>query len=295
MAQLKLTPTTLEWVKFGIIKFVNAVGKDILVVGSDMYMLFYNLHSHDEVLYRANNPEVGEGVHRLTGHKTFSVFAFAESKIKPRIFIKTFPEFRNISILENGTDGMYASLDFSETDYFVSIDGVPHFELTVWNWRNGDRIASVNTELLSESQILKCSKTYPVTIAQIQKYGHDLKLWDIMICGKRCVLNKKEVVLPATKAEFTSVCWTPDGGLFVLDSGGNMYTVNNDLVLEIVVKQETIEVGPTYICYHRGGLVLAGPNDVLNKYKKVSTQILWFYYFSRYPIPMLFLSPEILC
>lgn len=70
-----------------------------MAVGVNMMMMFYNLSTNDEIIYRAFGGDVGEGVHRLTGHKLYNIFAFAESAVTPRIFIKTYPEFRSICTL----------------------------------------------------------------------------------------------------------------------------------------------------------------------------------------------------
>lgn len=64
----------------------------------------------------------------------------------------------------------------------------------------------------------------------MEKNGEKLLLWDIMVCGKKSVLNSHDVQLYPNMGKLTCILWTTDGGLFVLDSYGNVYTVSTELI-----------------------------------------------------------------
>lgn len=75
------------------------MGKDFICFGMNQTIIFVNINTNEEVLYKATGGDVGEGVHYVTGNKSFPNFAFAECSVNPRIFVKTFPEFTNLCTL----------------------------------------------------------------------------------------------------------------------------------------------------------------------------------------------------
>lgn len=85
--------------KFGKIKQISFVGKETICIGSGCHMLFINITTGEEALYHADNKSVGEGVRTFSGHKTLSVFAFAEKCRFPRVFIMTCPNFARVCLL----------------------------------------------------------------------------------------------------------------------------------------------------------------------------------------------------
>lgn len=44
---------------------------------------------------------------------------------------------------------------FSEGDFLVTISDTPAFEIIIWNWRNGQRIASMESEIVGRKQMIK--------------------------------------------------------------------------------------------------------------------------------------------
>lgn len=77
------------------------VGKEAVAFGWGCHLLFYNLTTAQESHYRADLKENGDGVACLSGHKIFSIFAFAESCANARILVLSYPEFQKISILDS--------------------------------------------------------------------------------------------------------------------------------------------------------------------------------------------------
>ena len=41
----------------------------------------------------------------------------------------------------------YVQLAFNQDYYLVGLSGIPDFKLTLWNWKRGEKIHSVETQL----------------------------------------------------------------------------------------------------------------------------------------------------
>lgn len=85
---------------------INFVGDDVIAFGADQHILLVNYETKQESIYVANNEENGDGVACVAGHSIFPLFAFAETKPTPRIFVISYPEFGKISILKR-KDSIY--------------------------------------------------------------------------------------------------------------------------------------------------------------------------------------------
>lgn len=163
-----------RWVKFGEIRKPILVGKEVLCYGDSCFLVFINLITGQEQLYRANNKKMGDGIQCVAGHKSFSVFAFAEKCLSPRIFILMYPDFNSVATIPGKcfvlrssrlnikkkmfADGQkfgYQHLAFTESEYIVSLSNLPDFNMIVWNWRTGEKIQSIQTGVLKNDQLIK--------------------------------------------------------------------------------------------------------------------------------------------
>lgn len=90
----------LRWIKINDVHNACFVGNDAIAFNLGSHILFTSLSTSAETFYRADLAN-GDGVACLAGHKSFSIFAFAENCWNARIFIVSYPEFRRISILES--------------------------------------------------------------------------------------------------------------------------------------------------------------------------------------------------
>lgn len=74
------------------------MGSDAIAFNLGSHILFTNLTTGVETFYRADLDH-GDGIACMDGHKVFPIFAFAENCWNARIFIISFPEFNQISVL----------------------------------------------------------------------------------------------------------------------------------------------------------------------------------------------------
>lgn len=94
-------PIFCRWVRFGILKNVSLICKDVICYGIGCHIKFVNLITEEKSNITVNFPSInGDGVHVLDGHKTSYTFAYADFCEQPKLHVKNFPEFENIALFE---------------------------------------------------------------------------------------------------------------------------------------------------------------------------------------------------
>ncbi|ESO90244.1 hypothetical protein LOTGIDRAFT_233795 [Lottia gigantea] len=86
----------------------------------------------------------GQGVGPIAVHKLNKHIAIAEYCINPKIYIYTYPTFREHMVLQDGAKLEYQKLTFSNSEYLAAISGLPDFELILWNYEKGIKLATVH-------------------------------------------------------------------------------------------------------------------------------------------------------
>lgn len=87
--------------KFGSrLSHIHFVGSYVTAVRVGCHILFHDLSTHTDTIYSANNDTSGDGITCVAGHQNNTIFAFGEKCLNPRIFIKEYPSFSAVSILE---------------------------------------------------------------------------------------------------------------------------------------------------------------------------------------------------
>lgn len=78
------------------------------------------------------------------------MFAIAERRINPKINIFTYPDINKISTCIYKKPGKtigYISCIFGKTEYLLTLTTFPDFQLIIWQWRTGENIKVINTEI----------------------------------------------------------------------------------------------------------------------------------------------------
>lgn len=85
-----------RWARFGEIKEVSYLGKDILCIyGGGCHLKFINTNTFKQLLFTANVPsKYGDGIKTVGCHRTIYLFAYAENCEYADLFIRTYPDFR---------------------------------------------------------------------------------------------------------------------------------------------------------------------------------------------------------
>lgn len=83
------------------------VGIDVVAFGRGCYIVLYNVTTQEEIIYKADSKERGEGVQCLVGYQQAYMFAFAEMALCPRIFLVKYPTLEHICVLEGTVEPYY--------------------------------------------------------------------------------------------------------------------------------------------------------------------------------------------
>ncbi|XP_068083989.1 uncharacterized protein [Anabrus simplex] len=90
----------LRWVKYRCIEDIHTIDNDrYLVFGSEMHITFYNVELGRSMVYQANDPDKGYGVACIACHPKHNVFAYAEKRSAPLIYVRDFPSCNGIITL----------------------------------------------------------------------------------------------------------------------------------------------------------------------------------------------------
>ncbi|KAJ8921824.1 hypothetical protein NQ315_008456 [Exocentrus adspersus] len=271
---MKASDNITQWIKLGAVQHLTFMQKDIIIYGNGCFLNFLNINTGEEVRHDINMPDGnGDGVGVVTAHRSLYIFCYAENCRHPTFYIKNYPNFNTILKIPNGPSEGYSALAFSETSLLVTVGNLPEFILMMYNWRKGEKIGELRSNLKLEGQVVKCSWGRPVYVSQMCKYHNKLLLWDIFVCCKTAVLEEHEIVLPEgdKHLQFLDTLWTTEGGLYVVDIKGSVYFMINETHLEKVIDEKLEGTAPTSMCWYKGGIAVSGPNNEIRHYKKSGT------------------------
>ncbi|MEE6479719.1 hypothetical protein FKM82_012348 [Ascaphus truei] len=122
------------------------------------------------------------------------VVAFSDQKLKPSIYVYTFPGFVKRAELKDGAELDYSLIAFSHSGpYMASHTSVPDHVLTIWNWQEGISLCSQ-----SESRTVFTNLTFnPVNWQQLCLSSEiSVTVWNIEMCDKVYNLKAMPVKLP---------------------------------------------------------------------------------------------------
>ncbi|GLV41140.1 hypothetical protein CBL_04664 [Carabus blaptoides fortunei] len=256
-----------EWVKVPTGSKLTFVGRDVVCVGTDCHLIFYNLVNGEQHIYSANQQVFGDGVQCYTGHRQLPVLGFAEKCLNPRIIIISYPELHILRTLK-GTPGVgYTALSFSDHEYLISLSCPPVFQIIVWNWRTQEKLVSKNTEIYNPYEIISCSVQSAVSVVQWQMKAKDFVVWDIFNRYKRCLLMEHNIQM-RTNEFAINIIWSPEGGLFVLNNNGCVYMLNSEYKLDMMISGPGFGFEVPCFTWFKGGLIIAEPNLDIKHFKR---------------------------
>nr|XP_026489284.1 cilia- and flagella-associated protein 43 [Vanessa tameamea] len=258
------------------------VGRDVIAVAHDIYIIFFNLKMNTELVYVANEKNKGDGVDVVTGHRSH-LFAFAEKTKNPRIFVVNYPVFHILAELKDSDVNRYKGLCMMESDLIAAFSGFPNYLISVWSWRTLQRLVSIPTGVVRRSQIYMASRTHMLLC---QCWGEGLTVWEVAQCYKRCLMlkrNKEEVTgwdVPDPK--LVNVCWSNEGQLYAIDDEANLYSLLSDGIGMVTNLEWSENLKGTHkpcMCSFGNGILIYGPDSCIRFLKKVEHkwQVAWKY------------------
>nr|KAF6477292.1 cilia and flagella associated protein 44 [Molossus molossus] len=144
------------------------------IAGNQLILL--NLKTKEQIYLRSSS---GTGIGAIGVHTDKTYFAVAEKGVSPKIIIYEYPSLRPYRILRDGTDLVYAYVDFNYSGTLLaSVGGNPDHTLTIWNWREEQPI--LRTKAFSQ-EVFKVTFN-PEEDAQLTTAGSGhIKFWEMAV------------------------------------------------------------------------------------------------------------------
>ncbi|EDS39049.1 conserved hypothetical protein [Culex quinquefasciatus] len=241
-------------------------------MGTGCHILLVNVNTQVESFYRATDRASGEGVSCLNGHKSFNIYAFAESCPQPRIFIVAYPDNSVLFVLEGDDKTLsYISLCFSESEYLVALTGLPDYCIEVYVWRNKELLIRRKTEMQTEKQSISCSPASMLTVCQLAYSQAQITLWEVHGNVRLCRLIEKPLKLPFGKEEAPlDGTFLIDGTLMVINRLGSVYSFSATSGQANQIIKPADEPGPFFprLFYCKGGLFLSDTDGSISFHKR---------------------------
>ncbi|XP_045540387.1 cilia- and flagella-associated protein 43 [Papilio machaon] len=278
----RINNTKVRWVIPQRLDFITFIGKQVLAIAHDIYIIFYNFKTKSEIVYTANNHINGDGVDVIAGHRS-NIFVFAEKVNNPRIFVLSYPRFNQLALLKDLDVNRYKSLCMMEGDLIATFSGFPNYLLTVWNWRTQQRLVALPTGVIRRKQIYMASHTHMLVC---ECWGEGLIVWEVAQCYRRCLVlrrAKEEVVgWEISEPPLIDVCWTSDGQLYAIDKDANLYIVLSDgigMVTHLEWSENLTGSDKPSVCSFGNGVLIYGPDQRLRLLKKSESKwkVSWTY------------------
>ncbi|XP_058814019.1 cilia- and flagella-associated protein 43 isoform X2 [Topomyia yanbarensis] len=272
MSLKHMTNVKSNWSKVRDIRAACFVADVALAVAMDSHILLVNLSTKIETFYRAVDKTNGDGVSCIAGHRTFSIFGFAENCAKPRIFLIGYPENSILYVLEGDEHTFsYISICFSDSEYLVALCGVPDYSIEVYAWRNKELLAKQKTTIHTDNQKILCSPTTTVEVCQLAYKNAQVVYWEIHGNIRFCKLIEKIIKLPFSQELAPLDCaFSVDGTLMIVNGRGTVYSfaANSGQVNEIIApREEPLRCTPL-IYYCKGGLLVGEPERSVSFHKR---------------------------
>ncbi|XP_054378790.2 cilia- and flagella-associated protein 43 isoform X4 [Pongo abelii] len=134
---------SVRWVQGFPKQNVHFVNDNTICYPCGNYVIFINIETKEKTVLQCSNGIVGV----VATNIPCEVVAFSDRKLKPLIYIYSFPGLTRRTKLKGNILLDYTLLSFSYCGtYLASYSSLPEFELALWNW---------------ESSIILCKKSQP--------------------------------------------------------------------------------------------------------------------------------------
>ncbi|XP_019491832.1 PREDICTED: cilia- and flagella-associated protein 43 [Hipposideros armiger] len=187
---------SVRWVQGFPKQSVHFVNDSTICYPSGNFVIFINIETRKKTALQCMNGIVGV----VATNVPYEVVAFSDRKLKPLIYIYSFPELTRRTKLKGNVLLDYTLLSFSYCGtYLASYSSLPEFELAVWNW---------------ESSVILCKKSQlTVDVSQMTfnpMSWHQLCLsspssvtvWTIERSNEEYYLKAKSIKLPMEDGSF---------------------------------------------------------------------------------------------
>ncbi|KAJ8944589.1 hypothetical protein NQ318_006002 [Aromia moschata] len=234
---MKASDNLTEWMKIGHLDKLSFIVNDVICYAAGCFINFININTGEELKHIASAQSVnGDGVSVIRGHRGVYTFAYAENAHNAELYVKNYPSFDTV-------------VKFKDFDM---------------------RKSTCDLIFPSFQTRYRCSWGKLIYMTQMVRNTNHIYLWDVFTCCRRAIIAKHQITLPDENniQPFSDMLWTTEGGMFIVDIKGCVYSLNEEMVLFLIIEVDLNgEVRPS-ICWYKGGLAVAGPNKEIRHYKK---------------------------
>ncbi|KAM8852551.1 cilia- and flagella-associated protein 43 isoform 5-T5 [Synchiropus picturatus] len=193
----------LRWIQGSTNQNIEFVGEKTVCYLCGSHICFLNLETKDQRVLESP----GRGAGALTASGISGIFAFAERKLEPTVFIYSFPDLKLKQQLKGGALLNYTLLALSDGGpYLAGCSSVPGFTITIWNWESAESLCS-----LVQSGCDVVSLVFnPLNWLQFCVLGTSfITVWNIEKSVSTHVLKPSVIQLPAADGSFVEQALPP--------------------------------------------------------------------------------------
>ncbi|KAM8781135.1 cilia- and flagella-associated protein 43 isoform 2-T2 [Rhynchonycteris naso] len=196
---------SVRWVQGFPKQTVHFINNNTICYSSGNFIIFINIETKKETVLQCMNGIVGV----MATNTPYEVVAFSDRKLKPVIYIYSFPGLTRKTKLKGNVLLDYTLLSFSYCGtYLASYSSLPEFELALWNWESGVILCKKSQPNVDVSQMtfnpmnwhqlcLSSPSSVTVWIIERSNQEHYLKAKSVKLpMEDGSVFNEKDVIFP---------------------------------------------------------------------------------------------------
>lgn len=244
---------SVRWVQGFPKQTVHFVNDSTICYPSGNFVIFINIETKKKTVLQCMNGIVGV----VATNVPYEVVAFSDRKLKPLIYIYSFPGLTRKVKLKGNVLLDYTLLSFSYCGtYLASYSSLPEFELALW---------PVKLPMEDGSFFNEKDTIFPESLPKDLIYGPILPLTAIAgLVGKEAETFKpKDDLYPLLHPIMH--CWTSTNDLYVGCEEGHLLMINGENLKVTVLNKienrlpdERIFISPVTMAYQKGGVLASG-------------------------------------
>ncbi|XP_075065290.1 cilia- and flagella-associated protein 43 isoform X2 [Mixophyes fleayi] len=180
----------VRWVQGINQKHVAFINHNTVCYPCGNFIVFTDIETRRQSVLQCSTGSIGAFAFNICTE----VVAFTDQKLRPNIYVYTFPGFAKRAELKEGAQLEYSLITFSHSGHFLgSYSSAPDHLLTIWNWQEGTALCS-----MSDSSSTFTSLSFnPMDWHQLCLSSEEsLSVWNIEVCDTVYHLKATRIKLP---------------------------------------------------------------------------------------------------
>uniref|UniRef100_A0A6P4FEQ1 Cilia- and flagella-associated protein 43 n=1 Tax=Drosophila rhopaloa TaxID=1041015 RepID=A0A6P4FEQ1_DRORH len=255
------------------------VGPDVLCQRNGNAIKFVHMQTKAVSFFKAETVATGLSISCFSGHNRFPLFAFAETVLRPNIYVYRYPDMSRFSSIPPHMVS-YTDIRFSELDILVAVGGYPDYCVCVYNYRTGALVLEQVTNVPTVERGIIVGPSNLPAIVQLNKQEMTILGYDICTVEKESFMYKVyEVELGKAFLKSCDRCLTfsEENCLYATNDYGHLLSVDvAGFVLRPQWRPPALEDGSERemmprahgLTYHRSGFIIWNSSSAVYVKKK---------------------------